>query len=216
MMERSVDISILTNFSPLDGLKAENLHALARKTQLRELDAGRALFKEGDTDKRTFYLVSGVVELRGADDRVVGTVRAGTPEARAALAPGLPRKIHRACRQRPLVHHDRQRPARCAADLGPDRSVRGHGVERRAATRRHRRLDDDAPADQGVSSHSTGQHSSDLHAHAAHQLSRARRGDQAGHRRRLFLCGRLGQVRGHPGNAAQQGRHQARRARTRR
>src|SRR5580692_10198934 len=92
MDERPLDLAILRTFSPLDGLKAENLHALARKTQIRQLDAGRVLFKEGDTDKRTFYLVTGSVELR-ADDRIMGTVRAGTPEARAALAPGLPRKF---------------------------------------------------------------------------------------------------------------------------
>jgi CRP-like cAMP-binding protein len=92
MDERPLELSILKTFSPLDGLKAENLHALARKTQILELDSGRLLFKQGDTDKRTFYLVAGSVELR-ADDRLVGTVRAGTPEARAALAPGLPRKF---------------------------------------------------------------------------------------------------------------------------
>jgi CRP-like cAMP-binding protein len=92
MDERPIDLSILKTFSPLDGLKAENLHALARKTQLRELGAGRVLFKEGDTDKRTFYLVAGQVELR-ADDRIVAIVRAGSAEARAALAPGLPRKF---------------------------------------------------------------------------------------------------------------------------
>jgi CRP-like cAMP-binding protein len=92
MDERPLDLAILRTFSPLDGLKAENLHALARKTQLRELGAGRVLFKEGDTDKRTFYLVAGQVELR-ADDRVMGVVRAGSPEARAPLAPGLPRKF---------------------------------------------------------------------------------------------------------------------------
>jgi CRP-like cAMP-binding protein len=92
MLERPVDISILTAFSPLDGLKAENLHALARKTQLRELDGGRALFKEGETEKRTFYLVSGTVELRN-DERVLTTIRSGTPEARQPLSPGLPRKF---------------------------------------------------------------------------------------------------------------------------
>src|SRR5579862_9536184 len=92
MDERPVDIAILKSFSPLDGLKAENLHALARKTTIRELVGGRVLFKEGDTDKRTFYLVSGTVELR-QDDKHIGNIRAGTPEARAALAPGLPRKF---------------------------------------------------------------------------------------------------------------------------
>jgi CRP-like cAMP-binding protein len=92
MIERPVDISILTAFSPLDGLKAENLHALARKTQLRELDSGRALFKEGETEKRTFYLVSGTIELRN-EERVMTTIRSGTPEARQPLAPVLPRKF---------------------------------------------------------------------------------------------------------------------------
>jgi CRP-like cAMP-binding protein len=92
MDDRPIDLAILKTFSPLDGLKAENLHALARKTQILELGAGRVLFKQGDTDKRTFYLVAGTVELR-ADDKLIGMVRAGSPEARAALAPGLPRKF---------------------------------------------------------------------------------------------------------------------------
>jgi CRP-like cAMP-binding protein len=91
MAEITIDLALLKNFSPLDGLKAENLNALARKTHTKELNSGRLLFKEGDTDRRTFYLVTGVVELR-ADDRTVATVRAGSPEARVALAPGLPRK----------------------------------------------------------------------------------------------------------------------------
>ncbi|HEY2686185.1 MAG TPA: cyclic nucleotide-binding domain-containing protein [Steroidobacteraceae bacterium] len=92
MDERPAELAVLKTFSPLDGLKAENLHALARKTQVREVQAGRVLFKEGDTDKRTYYLVSGQMELR-AEDRLVGVIRSGTPEARSALAPGLPRKF---------------------------------------------------------------------------------------------------------------------------
>ncbi|HVC02444.1 MAG TPA: cyclic nucleotide-binding domain-containing protein [Steroidobacteraceae bacterium] len=92
MDERPVDLALLKSFSPLDGLKAENLHALARKTHVRTLDAGRVLFKEGDTDKRTFYLVAGKIEYRG-EERILGTIAARTPEARAALAPGLPRKF---------------------------------------------------------------------------------------------------------------------------
>ena len=87
MDERPLDLALLKTFSPLDGLKAENLHALARKTQIRELAAGRLLFKEGDTDKRTFYLVSGNVELR-TEDRTIGVIKANSPEARSALAAG--------------------------------------------------------------------------------------------------------------------------------
>lgn len=92
MDERPLDIALLKNFSPLDGLKSDNLYALSKKTQVRTLEAGRVLFKQGEADRRTYYLVSGAVELR-ANDRTVGQIRAGTAEARAALAPGTPRKF---------------------------------------------------------------------------------------------------------------------------
>ncbi len=92
MDERQLDLALLRQFSPLDGLKAENLIALARKTTIKQLDTGRLLFKEGDADKRTYYLVTGNVELR-SEDRTVGVIRANSPEARSALAPGLPRRF---------------------------------------------------------------------------------------------------------------------------
>jgi CRP-like cAMP-binding protein len=91
MESKPLDLGLLRSFSPLDGLKSENLHALARKTVLRELSIGRMLFKEGDTDKRTFYLVSGVLELLH-ENRSVLVIRGGSPEARNPIAPGLPRR----------------------------------------------------------------------------------------------------------------------------
>jgi CRP-like cAMP-binding protein len=92
MSDQPIDLSILRRFAPLDGLRRENLGALARKTSIRQLDSGRVLFKEDDTDNRTFYLVSGDVELR-AGDRTVSTVQGGSPDARNPLAPGQPRRF---------------------------------------------------------------------------------------------------------------------------
>lgn len=91
MEDQPVEAATLKVFSPLDGLKAENLQALARKTQMKEIGAGRLLFKEGDTDKRMVYVVDGSVELR-ANEQTVGIIRGGTPEARSALVPQFPRK----------------------------------------------------------------------------------------------------------------------------
>jgi len=90
--DKPVEIDLLRSFSPLDGLKRENLHALAKKTRLQELDSGRVLFKEGESDKRTIYLVGGELEIR-VGDRTVSMLRAGTPEARNAVAPGQPRRF---------------------------------------------------------------------------------------------------------------------------
>ena len=92
MSDKPVELDVLRSFSPLDGLKRENLHALSRKTRLQEMDSGRVLFKEGESDKRTIYLVGGELELR-VGDRTVSMLRAGTPEARIAVAPGQPRRF---------------------------------------------------------------------------------------------------------------------------
>lgn len=92
MEDKPVELDVLRGFSPLDGLKRENLHALSRKTRLQEMDSGRVLFKEGESDKRTIYLVSGEIELR-VGDRTVSMLRGGTPEARIAIAPGQPRRF---------------------------------------------------------------------------------------------------------------------------
>ncbi|HWN06502.1 MAG TPA: cyclic nucleotide-binding domain-containing protein [Steroidobacteraceae bacterium] len=90
--DKPVELDVLRSFSPLDGLKRENLHALAKKTRLQELDSGRILFKEGESDKRTIYIVGGELELR-VGDRTVSMLRAGTPEARIAIAAGQPRRF---------------------------------------------------------------------------------------------------------------------------
>src|SRR6056297_5463 len=92
MTERGqVDTNLLKGFSPLDGLKRENLSALAKKTRVHELDANQVLFREGDSEKRTLYIVSGSVELVDGN-QVVETIQGGTEEARNPLSPILPRR----------------------------------------------------------------------------------------------------------------------------
>src|SRR5690606_5849621 len=87
---RPVEVAQLRRFSPLDGMKKENQAALAKKVFVRELEPGRLLFKQGDSDKRTIWVVSGTIELT-EDGRIVGAVRAGTPDARNPLPQKLPR-----------------------------------------------------------------------------------------------------------------------------
>ncbi|TLY81775.1 MAG: cyclic nucleotide-binding domain-containing protein [Gammaproteobacteria bacterium] len=83
---------LLRNFAPLDAMKRENLAALAKKVSVRTLSAGRVLFNQGDTDKRTVWLVSGAVEVN-ENERNIGVLRAGTPETRNPLYPKLPRRV---------------------------------------------------------------------------------------------------------------------------
>ncbi len=91
-MPKTLRLSQLTFFSPLDGLKTENLHALLKKVDVQEAKPGEKLFKEGDKEKRTVYVLSGTVELREGGE-VLQTVTGGTNAARSALAPELPRQL---------------------------------------------------------------------------------------------------------------------------
>jgi len=90
--EQAATAQLLKTFAPLDGMKRENLAALAKKVSVKVLTSGRVLFSQGDTDKRTVWLVSGRVEASEAE-RVVATVKSGTPEARNPLFPNLPRRV---------------------------------------------------------------------------------------------------------------------------
>jgi CRP-like cAMP-binding protein len=99
MSSEEQNIDLLKGFSPLDGLKRDNLAALARKIQLRELSPGQVLFKEGDTEKRTFYIATGILELVD-QGKVVGTVEGGSEIARNPVAPVFPRRVSARARDR--------------------------------------------------------------------------------------------------------------------
>jgi CRP-like cAMP-binding protein len=90
--EREASVQLLKTLAPLDGLKRDNLVALAKKVAIRKLASGRPLFKEGDTDKRTIWLVSGMIEV-SEGGRTIAMLRGGTREARTPLYSQLPRKV---------------------------------------------------------------------------------------------------------------------------
>jgi CRP-like cAMP-binding protein len=90
--EREASVQLLKTFAPLDGLKRDNVAALAKKVSVRTMPAGRVLFKEGDTDKRTVWIVAGMVEMQESS-RTVAMIRGGTPDARNPLSPQIPRRM---------------------------------------------------------------------------------------------------------------------------
>jgi CRP-like cAMP-binding protein len=99
MAGEQVSTELLRGFSPLDGLKRDNLAALSRKVQIRELSPGQLLFKEGDTEKRTIYVVSGILELLN-QSKIVGKIEGGTDGARNPIAPVFPRRVTAKARDR--------------------------------------------------------------------------------------------------------------------
>jgi CRP-like cAMP-binding protein len=95
MTATSVTTDLLRRFTPLDSLRRENLAALAKKIEVRNLESGKTLLREGDVDKRTYYLVSGTLELvdRSGASRLLRATRAGSrcgPWMRWSTSPSTP------------------------------------------------------------------------------------------------------------------------------
>ena len=89
-MTQEIDINQLRQLSPISSLKKDNLQALVRKTVVKTAQPGEHLFVQGDTNKRTFYVLSGSIDLRTNEDTVTSVI-GGSDEARNPIAPKLPR-----------------------------------------------------------------------------------------------------------------------------
>ncbi len=99
MTGEQLDTDLLRKFSPLNGLKRDNLAALSKKVQIRELSPQQILFKEGDTEKRTIYVLSGELELL-EDGQVQEVIEGGSKVARNPVAPMFPRRVSARARTR--------------------------------------------------------------------------------------------------------------------
>jgi CRP-like cAMP-binding protein len=80
-MAELVDKTILKSFVPPSALNSENFQELAGKAFIEEVAAGRTIFKQGDADKKTIYLVDGEIVLsndKGEASSVSSGAQAGT------------------------------------------------------------------------------------------------------------------------------------------
>lgn len=82
---------VLRQFVPLNELTSDNLQSLAQKTPIETLSKGKALFKRGDSDNFSFYLLSGELLLlgEGSDKK---SIRGGTAPTRFPLEHHRPRR----------------------------------------------------------------------------------------------------------------------------
>jgi len=91
MAGQLIEKTLLKNFVPPSALNAENFQELAGKTYIEEISAGKTIFKEGDIDRQSIYLVDGQLNIAssGGESKVVA---AGTDIARHPVANNQPRK----------------------------------------------------------------------------------------------------------------------------
>lgn len=91
-LKRRIDPQYLRNFVPISELTHDNLQELARSTCVEELPAGRVLFKKGDVDNRSYYVLTGEIELVDTEGQPPKIVSGGTPASRFPLDHHRPRQ----------------------------------------------------------------------------------------------------------------------------
>ena len=91
MAENLVDKSLLKTFVPPSALNSENFQELAGKATVESIPAGKTIFKEGEVDRKTIYLVEGEIQLSNnkGEKKVI---TAGTDTSKHPIANFQPRK----------------------------------------------------------------------------------------------------------------------------
>jgi CRP-like cAMP-binding protein len=87
-----IDPQILRRYVPLGDLTAANLQDLASKSAIETLPAGKAMFKRGDSDNRSFYLVSGEIRLVSLPGQPERLINANSQQARFPVEHLRPRQ----------------------------------------------------------------------------------------------------------------------------
>ncbi len=91
-MSDLIDKSILKTFVPASALNSENFQELAGKTFVEKVAAGQAIFKEGDTDRKSVYIIDGQAEIVSAKGESK-IVISGSDIAKHPLVNQQPRKF---------------------------------------------------------------------------------------------------------------------------
>ena len=92
--KQKVSIEKLRSFEPISTLSDERLEELQGLIDLESLGVGVTVFREGDVDNQTIYLLKGEVQLKSvADSSLERVISSITDEAKYSLAESLPRQM---------------------------------------------------------------------------------------------------------------------------
>ena len=92
MPGKLLDKAVLKTLVPPQSLNHDNFLELAQKAVIETVLAGRDVFKKGDMDRKTVYLLEGDLELRN-DTGIAGVLRGGSKESKHPIANQQPRQV---------------------------------------------------------------------------------------------------------------------------
>ncbi|MDZ7736492.1 MAG: cyclic nucleotide-binding domain-containing protein [Gammaproteobacteria bacterium] len=85
-------IETIRQLVPIFSLSAQYQHELLQRSEIIELGKGKYLFKQGDRDEYSFYLLDGELELQ-SDGHAQSKIAGGSDSARYPLAQLQPRQL---------------------------------------------------------------------------------------------------------------------------
>lgn len=91
--KKIIDIDRLRQLEPLTTLSDQRLQELMPLAELEHLDVGMSLFREGDIDNQTIYLLNGDVQLVSSDGKIDTAIAARSPAAQHPLDDSQPRQV---------------------------------------------------------------------------------------------------------------------------
>ena len=94
-MDDKKDISIeqLERLEPLSNLSQERLEELVTLSYVERMPIGMSLFREGEIDNQTIYLLEGDVQLVSADGKIDRVLSANKEDARFPVDDSQPRQV---------------------------------------------------------------------------------------------------------------------------
>ncbi len=91
--KKIADSKILQELVPLNALSPERFREVSEKLVIEELRSGRYLFRKGDRDNQSIYLLEGKVNLIDGKRKVTCQVESGTDISRYSIANQQPRTL---------------------------------------------------------------------------------------------------------------------------
>ncbi|MEJ2140836.1 MAG: cyclic nucleotide-binding domain-containing protein [Gammaproteobacteria bacterium] len=91
MSSQPIDKKLLKSLEPLGSLTPDKLDELAQKSRIEKMPADRILFRQGDRNKRLYYVLAGQVELSINGQKRKQIIKGKTDKARYPIAEESPR-----------------------------------------------------------------------------------------------------------------------------
>lgn len=97
------NVKLLQDLVPLNALSQERFGEIVEKIVIEVVKSGRILFRKGERDDRTIYLVEGTLEFIDENAKPVGAIAAGSEDSLHPISNRQPRPVTARVKQKAVI-----------------------------------------------------------------------------------------------------------------